>query len=267
MRSQSVCWWWILLRPMHVAYGSTHLNQPQLTCPVMQLSPLRGFSDTCLLSRQTETISESDAFKNRGWLRGDACHDLGPTKFCSFANPSFNNGFGLSLVTTADLLEELLSSSPALTHLETKRPWRQAAPSYHDEAIPDKGIGLVANRRITAGELILAQTPAVLVDDRGFGSLEETALKQLLVQAITALPQPHQSQYLNLSTHSDVGNHDDKVYQIFGKNNYRTRIANATDFHATFIDGMSASRFVYILDVIVSWELRSQLNYSISPKP
>lgn len=244
MRSKDVCLWWILSRSLHVvqAGNSSHGNQPQPTCPVMHFSPLDGYSDTCLLHQHSESIGELNLIKKNGWSRSDACQDLGSTKLCSFTNPSFNNGFGLSLITTADVLEELLSSSPAFTHWETKRPWRQAAPSYRDEAIPGKGVGLVANRRITAGELILTQTPAVLLDDRGFENLGERALKQLLVQAITALPQPHQSQYLNLSTHSDVEQHDDKVYQIFGKNNYRTRITNTTDFHATFIDGATAFR-------------------------
>lgn len=180
------------------------------------------------------------------WARGDACQSLGSTQLCSFTNPSFNGGFGLSLITSPERLGDLLLMPSLTTQPATKRPYtgQGAAPghlgqSYHDEVVPGKGIGLVASGPITAGDLILARTPAVLLDEDGFGGLGAGPLQQLLVQAIGALPREHRTQYMNLSTHDDVSSYEERVYQVFAKNNYRTRITNTSDFHAAFVDGMS----------------------------
>ncbi|KAJ4420308.1 SET domain-containing protein 5 [Gnomoniopsis sp. IMI 355080] len=133
-------------------------------------------------------------------------------------------------------VRKLVSSLSAFTNIETKKPWKNASPAYHEEEISGKGVGLVATRRIAAGELVLARTPAVLVDNEAFTELGEGSLTRLLVQAIEALPQQHQSEYLKLTTHDEVQSHDERIYKVFAKNNYRTKIANTSDFHATFID-------------------------------
>lgn len=205
-------------------------------CNVPGPRDLFSLSTTCPFQPSISTTREPIRESREGWVEGDACHDFGSTKFCSYTKSSFNDGFGVSMITTCEQFDEL-SSLPAFTKMQAKMPWRNAALSYHEAEVSGKGIGLVATRRIAAGELVLARTPAVLVDDEGFNKLGEGSLTPLLVQAIEGLPQQHQSAYLKLSTHEDVQSHDERIYQIFAKNNFRARIANATDFHATFIDG------------------------------
>lgn len=193
-------------------------------------------SSTCPSQGSISTTGWLDVESHNGWEKGDSCQDLRSAKFCSYTKPSFNDGFGVSVITTPKRFDEV-ATLLALTQIGTKRPWRNTGPSYQEEEIHGKGAGLVATRRIAAGELVLARTPAVLVDDEGFKNLGEGSLTQLLVQAIEGLPQQHQSEYLKLSTHDEVQGHDERTYQIFAKNNYRTKFANTTDFHATFIDG------------------------------
>lgn len=208
----------------------------QSICDVPGLRDLAFSSAMCPSRRQFSTGKGLNWDGASGWVKDDACQDLGSAKFCSYTMASFNDGFGVSVITTDKHFDEI-SSLPALTKLETKRPWKNAGPAFQEEEVPGKGKGLVAARRIVAGELVLARTPAVLVDDEGFRELGEASLTELLVQAIEALPQQHQSKYMNLSTHDVVHSHDERTYQVFAKNNYRIRIANTTDFHATFIDG------------------------------
>lgn len=223
-------WWWCLLCSCIGLAGAYSDGTRPETCPITTLGGLGASTTTC--------SSTSRPNENDGWKKGDVCQKLGSTEICSFTNPSFNGGLGLSLVTTTERLKEV-SSLPAVARSATKRAWGQATRSYHEEDIPGKGLGLVASRRIAAGELILARPPAVLVDDHGFENLAKGRVQSLLVQAIEQLPPHHRMQYLNLTTHAGVESHEEKVYQIFAKNNFRTRVTSTTDFYATFVDGLA----------------------------
>ncbi|TLD24249.1 hypothetical protein PspLS_06308 [Pyricularia sp. CBS 133598] len=80
--------------------------------------------------------------------------------YCVFTNPNFGNG-GIVLVTTKGNAKRVKALRPdtATTSQEgknTKKPFRA-------QAIAGKGIGLVAKRPIAKGELIMAETPAILV--------------------------------------------------------------------------------------------------------
>lgn len=262
MLSKQAGYWWFIFPFLSVKLGHTHNVLPEATCPVS--SPLNNLSlppNTCPIhANPVEDHEFSSSPQQHGWVRGDACQTLGPAEFCTFTHPSFNDGLGLSLITTTARLEALFLSSPALTPAaqpSTKKiPWARGAgatagPSFHAADIPGKGVGLVADRRIAAGELVLARTPAVLVDERGFAGLGEAPLRRLLGQAVAALPRGHRRQYLDLSTghddddddvepgdgRDDGDDDDEKVYQVFAKNNFRTRITDDADFHATFVDG------------------------------
>lgn len=194
--------------------------------------------NTCPASEIQELGNKPFPRAHTGWVRSEACTTSTSSEFCSFSNPSYNNGFGLSVITTAKRLQEL-SSLPALTQLTTEKAWREAAPRYQLEEVPGKGYGLVANRHIAAGDLILSRTPSILVDDYGFKDLGNERLEELLVQAVRGLPQQHQAQYLNLSSHGEVESHEERVYQVFANNNYRIKVHNqiTAEFHGTFIDG------------------------------
>ena len=53
-----------------------------------------------------------------------------------------------------------------------------------------------------------------------------------LGDAVAALPPPHRARYLNLTTHTRVRSHGERVRNIFGVNRFRTRIDGGSDFHA-----------------------------------
>lgn len=234
MRQQPFWYFWLWLQASCAGCQKDQAQAGQSTCHIPSIwgTP----SDTCPIQQPVAVKEETNSDYLRGWVKNDSCQELNSSSFCTFTKATFNDGFGLSVVTTEQRLETL-SSLPAFTQQEQKKPWRATDVSYQQQEVPGKGIGLVATRRIPAGELILSRTPAVLVDDGAFRGLDKGRLTQVLVPAIEGLPAQHQSEYLKLSTHEEIHEHDEKIYHVFAKNNYRTRIANTTDFHATFIDG------------------------------
>jgi hypothetical protein len=172
-----------------------------------------------------------------GWfVKGDACHGLGPGQFCTFSHPKFNRGLGVALITTDATVQDL-SSWLILQPEDASSEVLAAVPPYEAQQIPGKGVGLIANRDIKQGELILARTPAVVVDGAAFNNLSTAHLTRLLAHAIEALPHDHQRDYLQLTTHDDARTYEERVYKIFAKNNFRTKFKNGKEFHSTFTEG------------------------------
>lgn len=176
------------------------------------------------------------------WYRSDECHRVGHEEFCAFTQPSFNAGHGIALVTTAEVLQKMVSlpvfNDPGAQKLARMQ---SASPAYRDEQIPGKGIGLVAKRPLRNNEAILSRAPIVMVVDTAFKRLGRARLTELLTQAIGDLPEAYQGEYLNLTTHRDVETHPEKVYEIFMKNDFVTpvQIEDIVEFHSVFPQGQS----------------------------
>lgn len=190
----------------------------------------------------TAPIWQSNSLDS-GWVKGDACHGLGPSQFCTFTHPRFNRGLGIALITTDAILEDILPSFTWQT-LDSELDSPAAVPPYEAKDIPGKGVGLIATRDIRRGELIMARTPAVVVDGTAFNNLSTNHLTQALAHAIKSLPQQHQHEYLQLSTHDDATNYEERVYKIFATNNFRTKFKNGQNFHSTFTESSSIPRYI-----------------------
>lgn len=192
----------------------------------------------------TAPIWESNSLGS-GWVKGDACHGLGPSRFCTFTHPRFNRGLGIALITTDAILEDM-SSLVSLQPPDSEVGRHAAVPPYEAKQIPGKGVGLVATRDISQGELIMARPPAVAVDGVAFKNLSANLLTQALADAITSLPPQHRHEYLQLSTHDDAATYEERVYKIFAKNNFRTKFENSKDFHSTFTEGSATLFYIHV---------------------
>lgn len=186
-----------------------------------------------------------------GWVKGDACHGLGPSQFCTFTHPRFNRGLGIALITTDAILEDV-SSWLTLQPPGARQESLAAVPPYEAKQIPGKGVGLIANRVIRQGELIMARTPAIMVDGAAFNNLSTPHLTKALAYAIKSLPYDHHHEYLQLTTHDDATTYEERVYKIFAKNNFRTKLNNGKDFHSTFTEGSTTLRHTSVLSPDVS---------------
>lgn len=225
------------------ALGSAYPEtQVEPVCPVLPVGtwPL---PTTCPIDIFNTIDNETVPVQDNLWYRSDICHEVGQDEICAFTQPSFNAGHGIALVTTAQILQKMVSlpvfTSTGLQQPASKQPLSLA---YRDEQIPGKGIGLVATRLLKNNEPFLSRMPIVMVDDTAFKRLGRARLTDLLTQAIGDLPQTHQAKYLNLTTHQEVKTHDEKVYEIFMKNDFITPVEGILDFHSVFPDGKSVSR-------------------------
>jgi hypothetical protein len=202
-------------------------------CPVPSVGTW-PFS-TCPIGIPDSIDDEAVSVEEDQWFRSDSCHQVGSDEFCAFTQPSFDAGRGIALVTTAEILQKM-ASLPIFTEKKLQRIASQpfTTPAYRDEQIPGKGIGLVAVRPLGNNEQFLRRMPIVMVDDIAFKRLGRASLTDLLTQAIGDLPEAHQVDYLNLTAHVEVENHQDRVYEIFMKNDFVVAVEGIADFHSVF---------------------------------
>ncbi|KAI2780228.1 SET domain-containing protein [Daldinia loculata] len=159
----------------------------------------------------------------KAWKSGGLCRGARADKFCVFTNEVFNRGEGVSVITTSKSISTI-STRPAFIadeHAEIDSKSKLAIP-YREVEIPGKDIGLVATRAIRAGELIMARTPAIMVNEKAINTLGKKVVSELLVGAVENLPSQHRESLLKLSTHSSTSDYGDKLYKILQTNSFRT---------------------------------------------
>lgn len=129
---------------------------------------------------------------------------LSAEEICVFTDCNFAQGKGISLVTTA-ARAKFIASQPAFTNLDIIETLAQTIPpSYKMKEIPGKGIGLEAIRDIKQGQLIMADTPSLMVDSRSFKWLLAKERRLLQTAAVGHLPEAHQAAIMQLSAHVDI---------------------------------------------------------------
>lgn len=225
------------------ALASAYPETPaEPVCPVLPVGtwPL---PTTCPVGIPNSIDDETVSAQDNQWYRSDICHEVGQDEICAFTQPSFNGGHGIALVTTAQILQEMVSL-PIFTNPRLQKPPSEQSTSsaYRDEQIPGKGVGLVAMRPLRNNEPFLSRMPIMMVDDTAFKRLGRARLTDLLTQAIGDLPETHQAVYLNLTTHGEVKTHDERVYEIFMKNDFITPVEGIMEFHSVFPQGRSSRR-------------------------
>lgn len=248
-RSKLICA--ALIRLYATALGAIPPEtQADTICPVPSVGSWLLLT-TCPIGMPDFINDEAVSAQDDQWFRSDNCHQVGSDEFCAFTQPSFNAGHGIALVTTAQILQKIVSL-PIFTdtrsqHFASTQP---ASPAYRDEQIPGKGIGLVARRLLRNNEAFLRRMPILMVDDIAFKRLGRARLTDLLTEAIGDLPETHQGEYLNLTTHVEVETHQERVYEIFMKNDFVTPVEGIMDFHSVFSQGQCFPRLIEYIKLV-----------------
>lgn len=212
-----------------------------------------------------------------GWIKSQICHEtpVGESQlFCAWTLPSFQNDFGISIITTPETFDKVLALDlPILSTTKAKTPRREKhesgnsssttelkqqqqqqqqtpesalLPPYKTVPVPGKGLGMLSTRPIGTNEVYMTRTPAVMVDDLALQRLGISRLAELLVMAVDALPPQHRDEYLSLTTHDeDITDKGQRVYAIFDKNNFLTQWEGVGEFHSTFTQGMCCFFFFF----------------------
>lgn len=151
------------------------------------------------------------------WRFSKPCMENGKREFCIYSAPDFANGRGIMMLTTPRRAGEVERSRiftepevyAAMTNLnaETSDRWRV-------EAVPGKGMGLIATRNLQVGDHIMSTTPSVMIDYDVFYELEPSQIHQMQGEGINYLPERHRNIFMNLSTHDGAEDHDSRVNKI-----------------------------------------------------
>lgn len=240
------------------------LGAPLLVCPVMQQQDRWEGKQEPGRRNGTNSSRPRESTKGPVWVKGSVCHETPgghQQLFCAYTQPSFQDGFGISIITTPETFERILALDvPVLRKLSenlddepAKQPSQASEPSaskynhtkspspagyyYQTVPVPGKGLGMRATRPIGANEVYMSRTPAVMVDDAAVQGLGVARLTSLLMAAVDALPAAHREEFLSLTTHKEVETRGQKVHAIFDKNNFLTNWEGVGVFHSTFTHG------------------------------
>ncbi|KAI0534918.1 hypothetical protein GGR58DRAFT_29962 [Xylaria digitata] len=146
------------------------------------------------------------------------CYRAEPDEFCAYTNALFNNGEGVSFITTAESIGHITNRSAFRSEVSVPK----IDGSYREAKILGKGWGLVATKAIRAGQTLISRTPALVVSANAVKQLKRDDLDDLLVRAVENLPLVHRNEVLELSTHNGARTYREKVGKIFRTNSFST---------------------------------------------
>ncbi|KAK3390710.1 hypothetical protein B0H63DRAFT_410660 [Podospora didyma] len=114
-----------------------------------------------------------------------------PRIHCLFTAADFRNGHGISLVASTTVTSHLLGLGALEDRPDPLAAQKRAArgPAYDIVDVPGKGKGVVANRRIRRGEIIIVDFPAVLIGTHFLTDAAPHHRRRILKQAIKQLPE------------------------------------------------------------------------------
>ncbi|KAK0624315.1 hypothetical protein B0T14DRAFT_602675 [Immersiella caudata] len=203
------------------------------------------------------------------WSRGPICRRAGHSEYCAFTHSTFSSNTSISLITTPSRILLLGSQPPLNLTLPSDQSPPAIPPPYKDIFIPGKGIGLVASEPIRSGRLVMAATPAVMVDDKAFRGLRKGDLAMLLGQAIVQLPAEHSGRFMNLSADARAGDEGegqlDRVWKIFSTNAFRTPVVGVGVGADGTVEGEKVEGWEREMDFQSSFVEVSRLNHACSP--
>ena len=182
----------------------------------------------------------------------------GGKNYCLYSSSSFGGRRGISIVTTPERAAKLakrtaFNSNPRRVAPQPSYP--RDNPPFAAGEIPGKGIGVVATRHIQHGEVILANTPAIMVDHAAIDDLGDNFPYDFLVPAIGNLPREHREAYLNLSHHREAKDEAGRINGIMNTNAFDINIRDGEEgiFYAVFTESRSRQKIFYSsLDAILS---------------
>ncbi|RDW74233.1 hypothetical protein BP5796_07675 [Coleophoma crateriformis] len=182
----------------------------------LQFPPSRDTADEEILQQlASDAIScrnhtLCDAPRAQNWTSSLPCIKgiFSDEEICVFTDSNFAQGRGISLLTTP-ARAQFIASQPAFTNSalikDVNPDLAQTVPTnYKMKEIPGKGMGLEAIRHMKQGQLIMANTPSLMIDYRSFEWLPVQDHQLLQTMAVEYLPEAHQAAIMQLSTHDDV---------------------------------------------------------------
>jgi hypothetical protein len=134
--------------------------------------------------------------------------------YCIYTSASFARNRGISFFTTPEHAAALLTlpalNNPSLHHdtdIYINTP-------YEAVELPGRGIGLVANKTLQRGDLLIHSTPVLVVEEDIFTEVPNALRYAMQGEAVARLPPATQELYMSLCAHFG----GDKIEDIINTN-------------------------------------------------
>lgn len=155
------------------------------------------------------------------WPISSPCARNGTHEFCIYASSRFAAGRGIAVFTSPERAEQLANSpaftDPAVTGAIPELN-AEESPKWRVEAMPGKGMGLIATKNFRVGDHIMSATPSVMIDYNVFYSLSDNQIAAMQGDGIAYLPPRHRAIFMNLSTHDAAENYVVQVAKVIQTN-------------------------------------------------
>ncbi|KAI0892341.1 SET domain-containing protein [Annulohypoxylon nitens] len=177
MRSINLCGFLVLVgtatgsaTPSKICLPSPLLRSEEGVCASPDLAQDSRSDGPLGLERVNRSISPESS-----WDGPDNCVN----GTCVFSNRKLGDG---SVILTTERNAHIVSKFPALPGPSA------ASPPFHAEHVPGKGIGVVADRKIRKGDVILVEPPTLMVQISPHVEMERTTIDILYNLALEKLP-------------------------------------------------------------------------------
>lgn len=202
---------WSLLSIVTTGHGDrlSHAEpEPRLKC----LAVLTSDKSSPIGTGPSSRPSECKIWRPKLAARSDIPTIQAP---CVFSQASFRDGHGLSLLTTSEVVSDLLNQGvlDERDHYDphgSLSPWdivpgpvvdtETVIPAYEVRSLPGKGKGVIALRRIKQNETFLLDHPSILATLDVIGHSWTKAQESLLESALSHLPEDTRKRVLGLSS-------------------------------------------------------------------
>ncbi|KAI0434776.1 hypothetical protein F5Y09DRAFT_295603 [Xylaria sp. FL1042] len=166
----------------------------------------------------SNSVNDSSSQQEVRWNVSWGCYKAGTNEYCTYTDAHFNSGEGISIITTAESIASISNKQA----FQNKVSISKTDGPYREARILGRGRGLVATKVLRAGQNLISQIPAVVVNADAIEKLKKDEMEDLLARAADSLPLAHRDKVLELSTHDGAKNHREKVGKILRTNSFST---------------------------------------------
>jgi hypothetical protein len=178
------------------------------------------------------------------WKEVETCSrtfDDGVGPFCVYTAPNFARGRGISVFTTPAEAQRIAKTAKSVltnsTSLDATKARSVIPAPYIAQAIPGRGIGLVANTTLQRGDSVFSHTPALIVDEATFKAKVVKECIPLQREAVERLPRGTREAFMDL--HGHFGG--EKVDDIVQTNSFRVNFGEGGKPHRIVMPETSVS--------------------------
>ena len=171
------------------------------------------------LPKKNTQRKEPAHYKTSSWPVENGCIEVDEdenenglhTNFCSYTDPSFSRGRGMTVITTPEIAERLYKNSSAFTLPVPDDVNVEVNPPYYLKSIPGRGVGVIVNKTLNRGDVIFKYTPVLVLHADIFEMMDSKARMELQRKSIESLPPASRDMFMALHGHFGGDEIEDRI--------------------------------------------------------